>query len=226
MITVGIETSGTAGSIALLRDDECVLERPLDQTGRRHARTLVLELKQMLKDAGLRPSQIDVTAVSRGPGSFTGLRVGFACAKMLAYAAETRIVAVDTFLAVAETSPRDLRRVAVVRDAQRGELYVGDFEQDSAGNWRERNPLRIDAKPEWPEEFRGCELICVVESAAVTEPLREATAVPVRDSVPMASRVALIGRRRAEQELWDDVATLEPLYVRRSAAEERADSGV
>src|SRR5687768_2419931 len=105
MLVLSIETSGTGGSIALVDDRACLAERSLSQAGRRHARTLVFELKQLLAEREVAPGDLGAVAVSIGPGSFTGLRVGVVCAKTLAYAVSTKLVAVDTFLAIAAQSP-------------------------------------------------------------------------------------------------------------------------
>lgn len=110
MLTLGIDTSGLGGSIAIARDGNCLAERALSRTGRRHARTLVAELKALFDDTRLRPHDCNTVAVSIGPGSFTGLRVGVVCAKTFAYATRCTLVAVDTHLAVAAASRTTSRK--------------------------------------------------------------------------------------------------------------------
>ena len=66
MIVLGIETSGLDGSIALLRGEECLGERRLNQAGRRHAQALVLEIGELLTAQALKPRDIGCVAVGRG----------------------------------------------------------------------------------------------------------------------------------------------------------------
>src|SRR5438552_3091101 len=99
-LTLAIETSGIVGSIALCSDGERIEERTL-QLGRHHGQSLIPELRQLLEDHRRKPRDCDLIAVSIGPGSFTGLRVGVVCAKTLAYVTGSRVAAVDTFHAIA-----------------------------------------------------------------------------------------------------------------------------
>jgi len=225
MWTVGIETSGREGGVALLQDDELVTQRPLSAEGRRHARTLVHELQQMLADAGVSPRACDVIAVSRGPGSFTGLRVGIVCAKTWAFAAGCRVAGVDTFLAVAGSAPSDVSEIDVISDAQRGDLYHGRYERGEDGLWMRQSDVRIVSADEWLDSVRQP---CVVTGPAVCK-LRdrltgEAHLLPEEAWFPQAVEVARIGRRRAAAGRTDDLWALEPLYLRKSAAEEKADA--
>ncbi len=84
-------------------------------------------------------------AVSVGPGSFTGLRVGVVCAKTLAYANGCQLAAVDTLEAIAANSPADVVSVHVIADAQRGDLFVADYCRKSIVEWDRDRPPRIVA---------------------------------------------------------------------------------
>lgn len=127
MYVLGIETSGLEGSIALLRDHECLGELWLNQHGRRHAQSLVFEIGELLQQHGLKPPDVDLVSVSRGPGSFTGLRVGMVCAKTFAYATGSRFISIDTFMAIANNVPSTINRVHVIEDAQREDLFAAEY---------------------------------------------------------------------------------------------------
>jgi tRNA threonylcarbamoyladenosine biosynthesis protein TsaB len=225
MLTLAIETSGLAGSVALVRDGELLAERELSQTGRRHARTLVVELRDMLAATQLQPRDCHVIAVSIGPGSFTGLRVGVACAKTFAYATGAHVVGVDTLEAVAANSPGSVHLVDVIADAQRGDVYLATYRRDSAHCWPRETDVRIVALQTWLAE-RSSEAFVSgpgleTYQAQVPENLR---VLPPACWRPHARRVALIAERSASQGRVDDVWRLEPLYIRRSAAEEKRDA--
>ncbi len=223
MWTVGIETSCRHGSVALLHDEEPVAGRSLSQEGRRHARTLVDELQQMLAEAGLAPQDCDVIAVSRGPGSFTGLRVGIVCAKTWAFATGCRLVGVDTLQAVAEGMPGDVRQVDVIADAQRGDVYVGRYRREDAATWRRQAEVRIVSVEEWLSEASDESVVSGPAVGTFRDRIATQTNLaPETTWIPKAVDVARIGRRQAEAGETSDAWSLEPLYLRKSAAEEKA----
>ena len=223
MITLGIETSGLDGSIAIARGDECIAERPLNQSGRRHAQGLVLEIRDALRSVGLTPRDVECVAVSRGPGSFTGLRVGMVCAKTFAYATGCRFIAVDTFAAIASNAPADLDRLFVIEDAQRDELFVGEYVRDEFAAWRQTSPIRIVPIPEFCRERTEVDTVTgpgirKLESHAVS-PNWLSTPEVCR---PRASVIAALGcacgnSSEGETDFW--IAS--PFYLRLSAAEEK-----
>src|SRR5450759_3825007 len=99
MLTLAIETSGPLGSVALFESETVLGEQSLE-LGRQHGQSLIPTIRQLLTFYGKLPRDLELVAVSIGPGSYTGLRVGVVCAKTLAYAANSQLVAVDTLHAV------------------------------------------------------------------------------------------------------------------------------
>jgi tRNA threonylcarbamoyladenosine biosynthesis protein TsaB len=225
MLILGIETSGIGGSIALADARGCLAERSLSQAGRRHARTLVAELKSLLAGQNTDPDALDAVAVSIGPGSFTGLRVGIVCAKVLAYAVSAKLVAVETFLAIAAESPADVEAVQVVGDGQRGDLYVGRYARTPEGGWRRSGAIEIEPAGSWLESLRTGD---VVSGPGLARHLEEASrrcrALDAGRHEPGAATIAGLGHGMAERGEFADVWTLEPFYLRRSGAEEKAEA--
>ncbi|WP_145369450.1 tRNA (adenosine(37)-N6)-threonylcarbamoyltransferase complex dimerization subunit type 1 TsaB [Maioricimonas rarisocia] len=223
MLTLGIDTSGLGGSIAVTRDGNCLAERALSRSGRRHARTLVAELKSLFDDVNLPPHTCETVAVSIGPGSFTGLRVGVVCAKTFAYATGCTLVAVDTHLAIAAASPDDVGQVAVITDALRGEVYAGLYERNADGSWstlRQVERLPFDA---WIEGVPETATISGPGLTAYAEDLAGRTLLPQDHWNPQARWIALLGEQLAREGRSDDLVQMVPKYLRKSAAEEKAD---
>ncbi|MCP4506458.1 MAG: tRNA (adenosine(37)-N6)-threonylcarbamoyltransferase complex dimerization subunit type 1 TsaB, partial [Fuerstiella sp.] len=132
MLILAVDTSGFEGSIAVLDDRRILEERALIAEGGRHAQTLVLQVDRVLKSLGLAGRDIDAVAVSVGPGSFTGLRVGVVFAKTFAWANAANLVAVDTLRAAAQQTVDGTEHVAVISDAQRSEVFVNEYTWDVA----------------------------------------------------------------------------------------------
>ena len=229
MILIGIETSGLSGSVALNQDGQCLASRSLDQAGRRHAQALVLELRQLLVDHRLTPKDVDAVAVSRGPGSFTGLRVGLVCAKTFAYATGCQFVAVDTFAAVAMNCLPETCDVWVVEDAQRGELFAGHYARCADDDWTLTSPIEVVCAEEWLALRTADEIIVGRGLLRCDVSLTRARCL-TSDEVtrPRATNVASRGERmlldRSSSNAVDfDFWKAVPFYIRPSAAEEQRD---
>jgi tRNA threonylcarbamoyladenosine biosynthesis protein TsaB len=224
MTTLGIETSAVEGSIALVRDGVCLAERALSHTGRRHARELVVQMGELLGSAGLGPRDVNLVAVSIGPGSFTGLRVGVVCAKTFAYAVGCGVAAVDTFEAIAANSPPDVQRIEVVGDALRGDIYVGRYTRTAQGDWQRQGEIVVIPAEKWLTEL-GAETVVSGPAAEkfAADVVAESRLLPADLCVSRATTIALIGERQARRGELADVWSLEPVYVRQSGAEEKWD---
>jgi tRNA threonylcarbamoyladenosine biosynthesis protein TsaB len=224
MLTLALETSGFGGSLALFRDSELLGERILDSQ-RRHAQTLIPEIQALLRAHGQQAADCQLLAVSCGPGSFTGLRVGITCAKTLAYATGAQVAAVPTFPCIAAACRENISRVQVILNAQREELFIGSYSKSPTGKWVESQPLRIERVSKWLEELQPEDV--------VTGPGVEPIAVEISakchvlDQQYWQPRAEWVGRVGLDQiaaghstTCWD----LEPYYVRKSAAEEKWDA--
>ncbi len=221
MQLLAIETSGLSGSVALWRDG-VVTERSLAVEGRRHAQTLIAELKALLDDRGVALKNIDGIVVSIGPGSFTGLRVGVVAAKTIAYAIGCGVLAVDTLASFAEQAPAEWSRVSVISDAQRGDLFVGEYRRDSHGHFERLTPVRIIAG----ETFHAGLIVTDIvlgPSARRWETVADRPRF-IHDAwslQPSATGVITLAARRWAAGDRSDLWTLAPFYLRPSAAEEK-----
>lgn len=216
-----LETSGRAGRVALAEGQQLRAERPLDEM-RRHARDLAPAVAELLSNLAWRPKQIDAVIVSRGPGSYTGLRVGIMSAKAFAYATGCALVAVDSFAAIALQAPRDGSRLDVIADAQQQKVYVQSFARDSAGLRRSISDLAIQPLADWMANLTADVHVSgpglEVYASELPGGVRMA---PVADWHPHAESLLRLGLERYQRGERDDVWRLEPLYLRPSSAEEK-----
>lgn len=214
------------GSIALSREGGLVAERDLP-SGEKRARTLVSEVQELLRTAGHHPSNCDLIAVSTGPGSFTGLRIGVVFAKTWAYATGCRIVGVETLRSIAHNAPADVARVQVAMNAQRGELFVGEFERHAEAEWSKKSPLKIVSTSDWQASLNASSVVMGPALEALAKDLADRSPCRILEMStwhPRAAIVAQLGERAAAAGELADPWTLEPLYVRKSAAEEKWDA--
>ena len=122
-LILAVDTTSLQSSLAIVRGTE-LLASLTDQSGRTHSQTLFENLDTLLRQAQLTLAQLDGFAVTIGPGSFTGLRVGIAAIKGLAHTLRRRAIGITTIDAWALT-PRVTGKVVVMIDAMRGEVFCG-----------------------------------------------------------------------------------------------------
>ena len=124
--TLALETSGLSGSVAACDGGRLLAERELAQ-GSRSAQSLAPALRQLLAQVGWQARDVHRVAVTVGPGSFTGLRVGVTTAKAFAYAVGAEVIGINTLDVIAAQAPVEAARVAVALDAQRQELFAAVY---------------------------------------------------------------------------------------------------
>lgn len=225
LFVVAIETSGRTASIALLdigeHGDEYSEVRFLDETGRRHARSLVPELKRLFDDHHRKPAEIDCVAVAVGPGSFTGLRVGIACAKTLAWTVGCPIADVSTIEIIAQQALETVDRVAVALNAERGQLFVAEARSNGDGCQIAETRI-VDASTLHENLSDGVSIAGPLPSKILQQLDESIGILPDRVGVPSAHSLAQIGAVRFREGLCSDAFAVVPEYGRLSAAEEKA----
>jgi len=221
MRLLAIETSESVGSVAALESGNLLIERDLSrQQG--SAQSLAPAIQELLREVGWRPGQIEVVAVTVGPGSFTGLRVGVTMAKVLAYSVKADVLGVDTLEAIAAGCPAEIDHLVVAMDAQRGQVVAGTFRRGQDGWFSACEPWQLADLEAW--------LAALPPGTAVAGPVLQRVphtlpeGLRVLDSqcwFPKASWVGRLAARRYAAGERGDVWSLVPRYYRRSAAEER-----
>ena len=217
-----LETSGRVAKVGLARDGAFGAAE-LDDT-RRHARDLATTVGGMLTAESLEPADLTGVMVTRGPGSYTGLRVGLMSAKALAYATGCKLVAVDTFAAIAHQAPPEATKLWVIADALQDQVYVQRFDRTDDG-WTAADDLRIDRVADWlPWAANGTWISGPGVKVYADRIPADCPLVPEADREPRVGSVFAVGvklRPLTREELF----ALEPLYLRCSSAEEKAKAG-
>ncbi len=127
-----IESSSTVCSVAISNDDKLIAIKELNN-GYTHAENLHVYIEQLLKEVSLQAKDLSAISVSSGPGSYTGLRIGFSAAKGLAYALQIPIITVDTLKALSAIAINKANKEAFycpLLDARRMEVYTALYDNN------------------------------------------------------------------------------------------------
>jgi tRNA threonylcarbamoyladenosine biosynthesis protein TsaB len=218
---LGIETATSLASVGIVAEDRVIAEQAVPMRGS-HARTLLPLIDDALRSAGIALRDLDRVAVSIGPGSFTGLRIGLSVAKGLALAARLAVVGVPTLDAYARAIGARDGMVCPVLDARKGEVYAAAF------RWQDGEPLRVLAPAAIaPERFAaqvqgpctlvgdGVDAYAALWGRAFGE---RAQLIPFAALPPSGAVVARCGFAGSACSP-DELARLEPSYCRPSEAE-------
>lgn len=152
MKILALETAAKAVSAAITEDGK-VLAAGFQDTGLTHSRTLMPIVECLFRNTGLTAGDMDAFAVSAGPGSFTGVRIGVSAAKGLAFAADKPAVAVSTLAALARNAAFVDGLIVCAMDARRQQVYNALFEAKDGGLTR-LTPDRAIALSDLAEELR------------------------------------------------------------------------
>ena len=213
MRVLGIETSGTSGGIALLNDGQ-VRGIRLFEKGMVHGREIAPSVRDLLAEAGLEPGAIDLIACDIGPGSYTGLRVGLAAAKGLAFALGRPLVGVASLDAIAEAARGLAPLLCPAMDAKWEQIYGAVYEDGkrTSGYLAEKPDAFVARVPPGA-------LVLGDALDRYGALFGDMARGPRESWNPRPETVALLGLRLHEQGVRHDTAALSPLYLRPTEAE-------
>ncbi len=217
-----IETGTDICSVGIARDGELISLRESDE-GRDHARQVAVFVDELLEEMGLQPDELDAIAVGKGPGSYTGLRIGVSFAKGLAYGLGKPHLAVGSLDALTEVAREDYEAgildvdgweeavLCPMVDARRMEVYTQRF--DSRGNaLSEVSAEVIDAESFAAERVSERPFVIFGNGAKKCEEvLSGAVWVPV---APSARGLVRLAEESFTAGRFEDIAYFEPFYLK------------
>lgn len=216
-----IETGTDICSVGIAREGEIVSMLESDE-GRDHARKVGVFVDELLRTTGISPDEIDAVAVGKGPGSYTGLRIGVSFAKGLCYGLQKPLIAVGSLDALTAVAREDYEagivdvenweqaRLCPMVDARRMEVYAQVF--DSAGAPLTDVAAEVvtdESFAEWRKE--GNFVIFGNGAAKCTEVLTDAVLVNVTPSV---RGIAPLAQKAFDEGRFEDIAYFEPFYLK------------
>jgi tRNA threonylcarbamoyladenosine biosynthesis protein TsaB len=227
MRILAFETSGNAGSVALL-DATAGLARLISEAtvpvGQRTAKSLAPLTHELLKQADWLPASIELITVAVGPGSFTGLRIGVTMAKTFAYAVGAQVIGINTLEVIAAQAPPSAAPLWAVIDAQRQELFTAKFASlDDGQPLKFVSETKIMTLSAWYPAIEQGDRVSGPGLQRLPAPLpTDVTKIDETSWQPQASTVGQLAWQQYQGGRRDDLWKLAPIYYRPSAAEEKA----
>lgn len=223
MRILALETSSREASVALLQGHQIMQQATLD-AGQRTAQWLAPTIDRLWQLAGWAPTDVELVAVTHGPGSFTGLRVGVTTAKTLAYAVGASLLGVNTLEVIARQARLNARhdRVWAVIDAQRQQLFAALFHTPLDSTSAAPIEIKVVDADRWLSELTPGQAVTGPGLGRLQPQIPGHVAVVNQELwTPQAVAVGRIAYERFLAGQRDDPWKLAPLYVRQSAAEEK-----
>ena len=221
MLTLALDTATRVCTVGLVQDGHVLAEYDIS-VGLTHSEGLMPQLDQMFARTGIKKENTDRIAVSIGPGSFTGLRIGLAAAEAMAYAWQCGICGGNTLEAMAYNIPVEGVVLVPVLDAQKGNFYAAFYEWTD-GELRKVRPVEMADRETLLQQLQACGkpvlLMGECEKLMKKELPDGISVAPEQVRLPKASSVALAAED-TEPLTGEDVFTLRPYYIRKSEAEE------
>lgn len=219
MLTLGIDTATEQGSLGLCRDQEPIGEL-MFQASMNQSEKLIPAIEQLLSLNGIRKHELELIAVSMGPGSFTGLRIGMATAKGLARSLKISLVGVPNAEAYALNTSFWGGKVYVLLPDRRNLVYYALF--SNGVKLAEERSSTIETLLE--ELQRTKEWVLLIGAGAqkhrdMLSKLPDAAIAPAALNRPSALNIALLGARKFKSTHKDELRELEPMYVQKPLAE-------
>ncbi len=222
MIVLGIETSTMIEGVAVVEDDRVLAEHRCD-AGSTHAERLLPAILYTLGTASLTLQDVQGLAVSIGPGSFTGLRIGLSTAKGICLARAIPMAAVPTLDALAYLLPFCPYQVCPILDARRKQVYTafyhtGDGVPHRLTDYQAIAPLLLLEEITEPTVFLG-DGVMAYRELIETHLGPNAHFAPGHLLMPTGTSVALLGQKMLNDGAQADFRHIEPIYLRKSDAE-------
>ena len=222
-LILSIETGTDICSVALANDGELMALRESDE-GRDHAKKVALFVDELLRETGVQPSDIDAIAVGKGPGSYTGLRIGVSFAKGMCYALGIPLIAIGSLDALAEVAREDFEagildieeedwaqaKLCPMVDARRMEVYAQVFDVEGKA---QSDVVAEVVTEESFKEWRANDKFVIFGNGAkkCAEVLPDAI---IEDIGPSSRGIVRLAEEAFNAGKFEDLAYFEPFYLK------------
>jgi tRNA threonylcarbamoyladenosine biosynthesis protein TsaB len=209
---LNLETATRNCSVALAKNGETILCKEIAEIGFSHAEKLHVFIEEIIKDANINFSDLKAIAVSKGPGSYTGLRIGVSAAKGLSFALNIPLISIDTLLALTKQVSIEKGVIIPMIDARRMEVYSAVFDAN-------HNKIRdVEAQILDENSFSDLdqEIYIIGDSSEKAKTILTTKNIIYLDEIqfPSAKQMCKLSFEKFQNNDFEDVAYFEPFYLK------------
>ncbi|MCB4799296.1 tRNA (adenosine(37)-N6)-threonylcarbamoyltransferase complex dimerization subunit type 1 TsaB [Neotamlana laminarinivorans] len=210
---LNIETATTNCSVSVSKNGETIALIEDNDKGYSHAERLHVYIDEVLMKASITTQDLNAIAVSKGPGSYTGLRIGVSTAKGLSFSLNIPLISVPTLTALAHQVKTSEGVIVAMLDARRMEVYSAIF--DSSFNQIRETQAQILDENAFAENLKAGKVYFIGNGVEKTKTLIDnQNAIFIEGKLPSANEMSLIAFKKYEEEKFEDVAYFEPYYLK------------
>ena len=209
---LNLDPSTTNCSVALSLNGELLFLKEDNSTQYSHAERLHIYIDAVLKEAQIERSQIDAVAVSKGPGSYTGLRIGVSAAKGLCFGLDIPLIALPTLEVLANKIQTEAGCIVATLDASRMEVYSAVF--DTNHQCIDPTTAKILNAESYADLLEKHTVFFVGNGAAKTQDLIDHPNAHFDDQLPSSKEMCALSYQKYKAEDFEDLAYFEPFYLK------------
>jgi tRNA threonylcarbamoyladenosine biosynthesis protein TsaB len=228
MTILAIDTSNFALGVAVCTEEK-VLGEYTTNLKKNHSIRLMPAISQLLDEVEVDPAELSAIVVARGPGSYTGVRIGVATAKSMAWSLNIPLIGISSLEALAWNAAHFPGWIVPLFDARRGQVYTGVYKMSPEGGVElqeeERIVLLTQALEEWKDRGEEEPILFLGDDVAIHKETiidrmgSRAVFAPLSYHVPRAAHLAAAGWRKLRADQIEDTETFTPVYLQLAEAE-------
>lgn len=210
---LNIETATTNCSVSLSKEGECLILKEDNNLNYSHAESLHVFIDEVLKSGHIKPEQLSAIAVSKGPGSYTGLRIGVSAAKGLCYALNIPLISVNTLFSLVQQVNKEEGIIIPMLDARRMEVYSAIY--DSKHHQLRDTEAQILNESSFKTYLDKGTVYFIgngVEKAKTL--IKHSNAIFIDDKLPSALQMVELAYNKYKKNDIEDIAYFEPYYLK------------
>lgn len=213
-IILNLETATTNCSVSIAKEGRILAIKEHDTPNYSHSEQLHVFIQEVLKEVNIDASELDAIAVSKGPGSYTGLRIGVSAAKGLCFALDIPLISIATLSSMAaQVISSDIDYIIPVLDARRMEVYSAIFDNDK--NEVRATEAEIIEENSFSEYLEKGKVILVGSGAEKCKTMLSHANLSYNTTiVPSANEMVQLSYKKFKAGEFEDVAYFEPYYLK------------
>ena len=210
---LNLETATTNCSVGIAKNGEIISMREDNSPNYSHSEQLHIFIEEALKGASLTFKDISAIAVSKGPGSYTGLRIGVSAAKGLCFSLDLPLISVSTLESLAKQGyEKNYDFIIPLLDARRMEVYSAVF--DAEGNNIRETRAEIINKDSFLEYAQKGSVLLIGDGAEKCRELLDHPNFSYRSALPTAKEMGVLSYKKFKANDFENVAYFEPYYLK------------